>query len=126
MVQQWTGRHAVRNTALFRLVELVVHGRDLPSPVAPDAHALGLVVVALASALPAGLAVPPWVEGTGPTVEPLLLFDLATGRVPVPPGLGTVGESLPLLGWPARPLRQRVWSGSHSPRPYRHLPEVLP
>lgn len=98
VVQQRTGRHTVRDAALFRLVELVVHGRDLPEPVAPEGHALGVVVVALASALPAGLAVPPYLDGTGPTVDPLLLLDLAAGRVPVPAGLGTVGEALPLLG----------------------------
>ncbi|MCW2606641.1 MAG: hypothetical protein JWO60_1334 [Frankiales bacterium] len=98
VVSQWTGRHTVRDAALFRLVELVVHGRDLPEPVLPDGHALELVVVALVSALPAGLAVPPYVDGNGPAVEPLLLLDLCTGRVPVPPGLGTVGEAFPLLG----------------------------
>ena len=101
VVGVWTNmavEHTVRDAAWFRLFELVVHGRDLPEPVEPDHGALGLVVVAVAGALPAGLAVPPFVDGNGPSVDPLELLDLAAGRAPVPPGLGTVGEALPLLG----------------------------
>ena len=104
---QWTGRHTVRGAALFRLVELVVHGRDLPAPVPPDDGALGLVVRSLASALPpqVGLRVPPWLDGDDVVLDGLTLVELCAGRrawadapVDVRGDVGALEAALPLLG----------------------------
>jgi hypothetical protein len=51
VVQQATGRHTVADAVLFRTVELVVHGLDLPAPVAPAPQALAVVVRAFADLL---------------------------------------------------------------------------
>ena len=116
VVQQWTGRHTAADAALFRLVELVVHGRDLPAPVTPDRSALKPVVKALTALLAARapgrhveLRVPPLAavqcvegprhtRGTPPNVvevEPVAFVELAAGR----------------LGWSAaaRDGRVRTW-----------------
>lgn len=50
-VSQRTGRHAAADALLFRIVELVVHGMDLPDPVGPAPQALGLVVRTFAGLL---------------------------------------------------------------------------
>lgn len=103
VVQQRTGRHTAADATLFRLVELVVHGRDLPSPVPPDRAALKPVVKALAGLLAerapgrhVELRVPPFAavqcvegprhtRGTPPNVvevDPVAFVELAAGRVP--------------------------------------------
>lgn len=85
-----------------RVVEAVVHGRDLPAPLDPDPRALRLVARLLAEMLAARapgrsveLRVPPYaavqcvagpahVRGTPPNVveiDPLPWLDLATGRL---------------------------------------------
>lgn len=51
VVQQATGRHGVADALLFRLVETVVHGLDLPIPVRPSPEALSVVVRTFADLL---------------------------------------------------------------------------
>lgn len=51
VVAQRTGRHTVADAALFRLVEAVVHGLDLPHPVPPDRTALAVVTRTLAAVI---------------------------------------------------------------------------
>lgn len=50
-VRQLTGTHHLVDAALFRLVEAVVHGLDLPDPPVPDRRAQRIVVRALADLL---------------------------------------------------------------------------
>lgn len=50
-IRQWTGVHRLGDAALFRLIEAVVHGLDLPEPPAPDPVARRIVVRALAGLL---------------------------------------------------------------------------
>jgi len=50
-VGQLTGIHRLADATLFRLIEAVVHGLDLPDPPAPDRRAQGIVVRALAGLL---------------------------------------------------------------------------
>lgn len=50
-VAQWTGVHRLADATLFRLVEAVVHGLDLPDPPAPDRSAQRIVVRTLAGLL---------------------------------------------------------------------------
>ena len=51
VVQQATGRHTLPDALLFRVIELVVHGLDLPAPVTPEPEALAVVVRAFAGLL---------------------------------------------------------------------------
>lgn len=50
-VRQLTGTHRLAEATLFRLVEAVVHGFDLPEPPQPDRDARRIVVRALADLL---------------------------------------------------------------------------
>lgn len=101
-VQQRTGVHRVADAVLFRLIEAVVHGLDLPQPTTPGPAAGKLVVRALAGLL-AGRApgrtvevrVPPYAavqcvegprhtRGTPPNVveaDPVSFLLLASGRL---------------------------------------------
>lgn len=101
VVKQRTGVHRLADAVLFRLVEGVVHGRDLPVPVPPDKAALKIVVKTLAALL-AGrapgrhveLRIPPYAavqcvagpahtRGTPPNVveaEPLGFLEVCAGR----------------------------------------------
>ncbi len=102
LVPQRTGVHRLADAALFRLVEGVVHGLDLPEPVDPARPALKLVVKALVGVLAESapgraveVRVPPYAAVqllTGPrhtrdtppsTVEtdPVTFLLLATGRL---------------------------------------------
>ncbi len=102
VVEQRTGRHPLGDALLFRVLELVVHGRDLPEPVAPDRGALKLVVRAMADLLAAvapgrhvELRVPPYAavqcvegprhtRGTPPNVveaDPVAFVELCAGRL---------------------------------------------
>ncbi len=102
VVAQRTGRYTVADALLFRLIELVAHGRDLPVPVEPDRRALKLVVRALAGLLaerapgrhvecrvPPHAAVqcvagPRHTRGTPPNVvecKPVAFVELCTGRL---------------------------------------------
>ena len=102
VVAQRTGRHALSDALLFRLVELVVHGRDLPVPLAPDRSALKPVVKALTGLLAerapgrhVEVRVPPFsavqcvegprhTRGTPPNVvevDPVAFVELCTGRL---------------------------------------------
>jgi uncharacterized protein (TIGR03083 family) len=102
LVQQRTGVHTLADAVLFRLVEGVVHGLDLPEPLTPARPAAKLVVQALAALLAerapgrsVEVRVPPYAavqcvagprhtRGTPPnTVEtdPVTFLLLATGRL---------------------------------------------
>lgn len=99
VVEQVTGRHTLRDAALFRLVEAVVHGLD--AGIAPDRQALKLVTRELARLLAdlhpgksVEVRVPPYAavqcldgprhtRGTPPNVveaDPLAFLRLVTGR----------------------------------------------
>jgi uncharacterized protein (TIGR03083 family) len=99
VVEQVTGRHTLRDAAVFRLVEAVVHGLD--AHVDPDRNALKLVVRELARALAerhpgrtVEVRVPPYAavqclegprhtRGTPPNVveaDPVAWVRLCTGR----------------------------------------------
>lgn len=101
VVEQVTGRHTLRDAALFRLVEAVVHGLDLG--VEPDRSAAKLVVKELAAVLAerhpgrsVEVRVPPYAavqcvagprhtRGTPPNVvetDPVTFLRLAAGREP--------------------------------------------
>ncbi|MBA3338929.1 MAG: maleylpyruvate isomerase family mycothiol-dependent enzyme [Geodermatophilaceae bacterium] len=101
-VRQLTGTHHLADAALFRLVEAVVHGMDLPDPPGPDRQAQGIVVRALAyhlATLAPGRSVelrispdaavqliegPRHTRGTPPGVveiDPTSFLRLATGRM---------------------------------------------
>ena len=102
VVEQRTGRHELGDAVLFRLVELVAHGRDLPDPVVPERTALRAVVKALAGVLAerapgrhVEARIPPYAavqcvagprhtRGTPPNVveaEPVAFVELCTGRL---------------------------------------------
>ena len=102
VVTQLTGTHTVFDAALFRLIESVVHGLDLPQPLVPNNRALAYVVRALAEILVARapgrsveVRVPPHVavqcvegprhtRGTPPNVvecDPVAFVELCAGRV---------------------------------------------
>ena len=102
VVTQVTGTHTVADAVLFRLIESVVHGLDLPSPLAPDPKARSIVVRTFAALLaerapgrtvevrvPPHAAVqcvegPRHTRGTPPnTVEcdPIAFVELCTGRL---------------------------------------------
>ena len=102
VVTQLTGTHTVADVTLFRLIESVVHGLDLPEPVTPDARALRLTVRTLADVLVARapgrsveVRVPPHAavqcvegprhtRGTPPNVvecDPVAFVQLCTGRL---------------------------------------------
>ncbi len=102
VVAQRTGRHPLSDALLFRLVELVAHGRDLPVAVEPDRAALRLVVKALAGVLAerapgrhVEARIPPYAavqcvagprhtRGTPPNVveaDPVAFLELCTGRL---------------------------------------------
>ncbi|MFN2523965.1 MAG: sterol carrier family protein [Mycobacteriales bacterium] len=102
VVQQRTGAHRLTDAALFRVVELVAHGRDLPEPVQPDGGALKLAVRALAEVLAAKapgrsveVRIPPYAavqcvegprhtRGNPPNVaecEPVAFVELCVGRL---------------------------------------------
>lgn len=105
VVTQLTGTHTVYDAVLFRVIESVVHGLDLPEPLVPHPRALGIVVRTL-TALLVGRApgnsvevrVPPHAavqcvdgprhtRGTPPnTVEcdPITFVELCTGRLAWP------------------------------------------
>lgn len=125
VVAQRTGAHTLTDALLVRLVELVVHGRDLPAPVAPDRAALRLVVKALAGVLEqrapgrhVELRIPPYAavqcvagprhtRGTPPNVveaDPLAFVDLCAGRVAWPETVAdgrvrTWGDRADLSAW---------------------------
>jgi len=101
-VAQATGVHRLADATLFRLIEGVVHGLDLPEPPAPDRNAQSIVVRALADLLadcapgrsvelriPPAAAVqlidgPRHTRGTPPGVvetDPATFLRLATGRL---------------------------------------------
>ncbi len=101
-VAQSTGVHRLRDATLFRLIEAVVHGLDLPDPPAPDRNAQRIVVRALADLLASlapgrsvELRIPPaaavqLIEGPRHTrgnppgvveTDPTTFLQLATGRV---------------------------------------------
>ncbi|MDQ4038772.1 MAG: sterol carrier family protein, partial [Actinomycetota bacterium] len=101
-VRQLTGTHRLADAALFRLIEAVVHGLDLPDPPAADRNAERIVVRVLAGLLAdrapgrsVELRVPPaaavqliegprHTRGTPPGVvetEPATFLRLATGRL---------------------------------------------
>ncbi len=100
-VRQLTGVHLLSDAALFRLVEAVVHGLDLPEPIEPDRRARQIVVRTLTDLLGSlapgrsvELRVPPdaavqlldgprHTRGTPPGVvetDPITFLQLATGR----------------------------------------------
>jgi uncharacterized protein (TIGR03083 family) len=102
VVVQRTGSHRLADAVLFRLIEAVVHGLDLPEPVAPDRRALQIAVRALAQILAARapgrsveVRIPPHAavqavdgprhtRGTPPNVvecDPAAFVELATGRL---------------------------------------------
>jgi uncharacterized protein (TIGR03083 family) len=102
VVTQWTGTHTVADAVLFRLVECVVHGLDLPEPVEPQRRELQIVGRSLADVLvvrapgrsvevrvPPHAAVqciegPHHTRGTPPNVvecDPVAFVELCTGRV---------------------------------------------
>jgi uncharacterized protein (TIGR03083 family) len=102
VVEQRTGRHPLADALLFRVVELVAHGRDLPEPVAPHRSALKPVVKALADLLAerapgrhVEARIPPYAavqcvegprhtRGTPPNVveaDPVAFVELCTGRL---------------------------------------------
>lgn len=102
VVTQLTGTHTVADAALFRLIEAVVHGLDLPDPVQPARPALQQVVRAFASILvarapgrsvevrvPPHAAVqcvegPPHTRGNPPNVvecDPVAFVELCAGRI---------------------------------------------
>ncbi len=102
VVEQRTGRHPLSDALLFRVSEVVVHGRDLPVPVAPDRSALKPVVKMLAGLLAdtapgrhVECRVPPYAavqcvegprhtRGTPPNVveaDPVAFVELCTGRL---------------------------------------------
>src|SRR4051812_47085992 len=99
VVHQVTGDHTLRDAALFRVVEAVVHGLDVGIP--PDPKALKLVVKELAGVLPerypgrsVEVRIPPYAavqclagprhtRGTPPNVvetDPVSFVRLAAGR----------------------------------------------
>lgn len=99
VVEQLTGRHTLKDAAVFRLIEAVVHGLDVG--IAPAADALKIVVRELAQALAdrhpgrsVEVRVPPYAavqcvvgprhnRGTPPNVveaEPVAFVRLCTGR----------------------------------------------
>ncbi len=99
VVEQLTGRHTLKDAALFRLVEAVVHGLDVG--IQPDPKALRIVVKELARTLAerhpgrtVELRIPPYTavqcvegprhtRGTPPNVveaEPVAFVRLCTGR----------------------------------------------
>lgn len=101
-VRQLTGTHRLAEATLFRLIEAVVHGLDLPDPPTPDRTAERIVVRALAGLLadrvpgrsvelriPPAAAVqliegPRHTRGTPPGVvetDPATFLRLATGRL---------------------------------------------
>lgn len=101
-VAQATGVHRLADATLFRLIEAVVHGLDLPEPPAPDRAAQRIVVRALAELLAARapgrsvevrvppaaavqlIAGPRHTRGTPPGVvetDPDTFLRLATGRL---------------------------------------------
>lgn len=101
-IRQWTGVHRLGEAALFRLIEAVVHGLDLPAPPTPDPVARRIVVRELAGLLveiapgrSVELRVPPiaavqilagprHTRGTPPGVvetEPEAFLRLCTGRL---------------------------------------------
>ena len=101
VVTQLTGTHTVADAVMFRLIESVVHGLDLPDPPPPNNRALAYVVRALAEILVARapgrsveVRVPPHVavqcvegprhtRGTPPNVvecDPVAFVELCTGR----------------------------------------------
>lgn len=101
LVAQRTGAHRLADALLFRLVETVVHGRDLPDPVLPATSALQIVTRALAGLLAerapgrhVEVRVPPYAaiqcvegprhtRGTPPNVveaEPVVFTELVAGR----------------------------------------------
>jgi uncharacterized protein (TIGR03083 family) len=103
VVEQRTGRHPLADALLFRVLELVVHGRDLPEPVPPDRAALKLAVWTLADLLAerapgrhVEVRVPPYAavqcvegprhtRGTPPNVveaDPVAFVELCAGRLP--------------------------------------------
>lgn len=102
VVTQWTGTHTVADALLFRLVETVVHGLDLPEPLTPDRRALQQTTRALAGILVARapgrsveVRVPPHAavqcvegpahtRGNPPNVvesDPIAFVELCTGRL---------------------------------------------
>ena len=102
VVAQRTGRHPLPDALLFRVVELVAHGRDLPVPLVPDRAALKLVVKTLTGLIAerapgrhVELRVPPHsavqcvegprhTRGTPPNVvevDPIAFVELCTGRL---------------------------------------------
>jgi uncharacterized protein (TIGR03083 family) len=125
VVAQRTGRHPLHDALLFRLVELVAHGRDLPVPLGPDRTALRLVVKALTALLAerapgrhVELRVPPFsavqcvegprhTRGTPPNVvevDPVAFVELCTGRVSWSPSTAdgrvrTWGDRADLSPW---------------------------
>lgn len=99
VVEQLTGRHTLKDAALFRLVEAVVHGLDVG--IQPDPKALRIVVKELARTLAerhpgrtVELRIPPYTavqcvegprhtRGTPPNVvetDPVAFVRLCTGR----------------------------------------------
>ena len=101
-VRQLTGTHRLADATVFRLIEAVVHGLDLPDPPAPDRDAQRIVVRALADLLASlnpgrsvELRIPPaaavqliegprHTRGTPPGVveiDPATFLRLATGRM---------------------------------------------
>lgn len=125
VVAQRTGRHPLPDALLFRLVELVAHGRDLPVPLAPDRSALRLVVKALTGLIAetapgrhVELRVPPFsavqcvegprhTRGTPPNVveiDPVAFVELCTGRLAWTPAkadgrVRTWGDRADLSPW---------------------------
>jgi len=102
VVTQLTGTHTVADAVLFRLIESVVHGLDLPTPLRPHNKALSIVVRTLAGILvtqapgrsvevrvPPHAAVqcvegPRHTRGTPPNVvecDPVAFVELCTGRL---------------------------------------------
>ena len=101
VVTQLTGVHTVADATLFRVIESVVHGLDLPVPVDPAPRAMRIVVRSLAQLLadvapgrtvevrvPPHAAVqcvegPRHTRGTPPNVvecDPVAFVELCTGR----------------------------------------------
>ncbi|MDQ3732890.1 MAG: sterol carrier family protein [Actinomycetota bacterium] len=101
-VRQLTGIHRLGDASLFRLVEAVVHGLDLPEPLEPDRQARRIVVRALTDLLAlvnpgrsVEFRVPPdaavqLIEGPRHTrgtpagvveTDPVTFLHLATGRM---------------------------------------------
>lgn len=125
VVAQRTGRHPIADALLFRLVEVVAHGRDLPVPLAPDRSALKLVVKALTGLLAerapgrhVEVRVPPYAaaqcvqgprhtRGTPPNVveiDPVTFVELCTGRLAWTPATAdgrvrTWGDRADLSPW---------------------------